>query len=644
MTPPLGFDEMLPAYEICHQYDIWNYRVQATNCPLRYGADGLPQGLVVNSTTGLITGSPQGIDPPIAQPPGTPVFFNVILWAENELGRGQKLMRLRVYPAIPHAFIEPSNVAVATVGQPFFMRVNRREDTETLFGLGGPALVASPGRTPVLPPGLLPTFLDRIQFTETGLIYGTPTSAGEYHFSVRGSNYCGNHVLDFYISVMPEHKTLGEALDIPGQQFVVSGADSWFYEERDRFHQGDALTSPIFDQNPYEVTRREAMIETLVAGPVRVEFIWESDTKTFDSGKFRVDGNMLATISGVTPWEQEGFDIAAGNHTLSWAYSNFDSAEAAVDRLRVDRVRFLYSELATALDVPGMSVGSFGSTFFNPANPTVPFIPAQPRPWVTQTNQRVFGPSATRSGVIGNNESSSMEIYVPGPGSISFDWRVHTAPPSADAGDYLKVFIDNVEVSAISGISGWTNRTIDIVGAGEHTVKWTYSKDGANAPADYLWGSNGVPDLAPASPLLDGNGPDYIPGTADDIKDKGYVDHIVFTPVVPFLAEASSESLGISASAPAPAIAVRAGSFTANGELGGDEFTTTLEGDDVVYTYQIDAARADTKRTPQISADGIIWISTTATLVKEEGSLQTLEVRGSASSAAMNFFRLIPAE
>jgi uncharacterized protein (TIGR03437 family) len=68
----------------------FSYQITATNSPTSYGATGLPAGLSVNSSTGLISGVPTAS--------GT---SNVTLTATNSGGTGQATLRLTLAPASP---------------------------------------------------------------------------------------------------------------------------------------------------------------------------------------------------------------------------------------------------------------------------------------------------------------------------------------------------------------------------------------------------------------------------------------------------------------------------------------------------------------------------------------------------------------
>lgn len=95
-------------------------------------------------------------------------------------------------------------------------------------------------------------------------------------------------------------------------------------------------------------------------------------------------------------------------------------------------------------------------------------------PWVTTTENPYEGSYCSRSGVIANNDTSTMEItmYVTAADSIRFMRKVS----SEEDWDFLSFYIDNVKVGAWSGLSGWERQAYP-VGTGYRTFKWSYEKD-----------------------------------------------------------------------------------------------------------------------------------------------------------------------
>ncbi len=92
---------------------------------------------------------------------------------------------------------------------------------------------------------------------------------------------------------------------------------------------------------------------------------------------------------------------------------------------------------------------------------------------------------AAKSGTITHNQSStlSLSINVQQAGTISFYYKV-----SSEAGyDSLKFSIDGGLRGGYSGEAGWAQASYSI-GAGSHTLTWTYAKDGSvSRGSDCAW-------------------------------------------------------------------------------------------------------------------------------------------------------------
>lgn len=94
-------------------------------------------------------------------------------------------------------------------------------------------------------------------------------------------------------------------------------------------------------------------------------------------------------------------------------------------------------------------------------------------PWFVQTNVVAAGTYAARSGVIGNNQSSTLLLvtnFTAGTGS--FDFRVS----SETNFDIFTFTIDGTLYRKWSGEVGWARLTFPLT-AGPHTLQWTYAKD-----------------------------------------------------------------------------------------------------------------------------------------------------------------------
>lgn len=98
------------------------------------------------------------------------------------------------------------------------------------------------------------------------------------------------------------------------------------------------------------------------------------------------------------------------------------------------------------------------------------------------------GVAALKSGAIGDDGTSSVEMAVNGPGEISFWWKVSSEAFRTIKFDYVSFEIDGVEQSWHGGEVDWTNETFAVWGVETHVLKWTYRKNSSNAMGeDCAW-------------------------------------------------------------------------------------------------------------------------------------------------------------
>ncbi len=136
----------------------FSYQITATDSATSFGATGLPAGLTVNTSSGLISGTPTAA--------GT---SNVTVSATNGGGTGSAPLTLTVNAVPP--VITSSGTASGTVGTAFSYQITAT-NIPTSFGATG------------LPAGLAVN-------TGSGLISGTPTGPGTSHVMVSATNSAG---------------------------------------------------------------------------------------------------------------------------------------------------------------------------------------------------------------------------------------------------------------------------------------------------------------------------------------------------------------------------------------------------------------------------------------------------------------------
>src|SRR5205823_6332085 len=152
----------------------FSYQITASNSPTSFNATGLPSGLTVNTSTGLISGTPAaGTDA------GSP--YSVTISATNSGGTGTATLTLTILSGAP--IITSPTTASGTVCNAFSYQITATNNP-TSYGATG------------LPAGLTLN-------TSTGVISGTPTASGTFTVTISATNSRGTGNATLTITISP---------------------------------------------------------------------------------------------------------------------------------------------------------------------------------------------------------------------------------------------------------------------------------------------------------------------------------------------------------------------------------------------------------------------------------------------------------
>ena len=159
------------------------HQIQTSNTPTFLTASALPRGLTINSTTGLVSGTPL-LD-------GT---FLARIYAANAGGTGNQTLSILIAPTTPQ--INSASTATARAGTPFSYRITALNLPRS-FGASN------------LPPGLTLN-------ATSGLISGTPTTTGNASVTLSASNAGGTGTKSLALIVTPPAPVITSAATANG--------------------------------------------------------------------------------------------------------------------------------------------------------------------------------------------------------------------------------------------------------------------------------------------------------------------------------------------------------------------------------------------------------------------------------------------
>lgn len=108
--------------------------------------------------------------------------------------------------------------------------------------------------------------------------------------------------------------------------------------------------------------------------------------------------------------------------------------------------------------------------------------------WFIDTNEGYHLSQSARSGAITHSQSSNLEYTYDFPTASTVTFALKTSVEGTSTFyDFLEFFIDGSSQGRWKGETDWTEVTFD-VSEGEHTLKWTYERDGnSGGDQDIVW-------------------------------------------------------------------------------------------------------------------------------------------------------------
>ncbi len=401
------------------------HQIAASNFPTSFGAGtyfpgGLPAGLSLNTTTGLITGTPTETG-----------LFQGYQSATNATGTTEEFAYYLILAADP--------LLSAAVEQPSTTKI-------IPFGFGDPFSQTA-------------TTHDGVDAIETAVVAHEEYSGIE--FTVNGPAK-----LEFQWKVSSEKNYDYLVLTVDGYvKDYITGETDWTTSTTylgDGPHNVDIYYTK--DQEMVKGQDKGWIDEIVITPTTAVPDITTQTIQAYQGVYFRHQleatnapssysaDNLPAGLTLHATGLIHGSVAAAGSYPVTIHATNSFGTGTETITLNVGSVT---QGLADALDAPLQTIATSGDLA-----------------WTPQQLYSSDGVDAARSGPIENLQQSVMTTEVTGPCKVTFYWGISSEKDY----DFLRLYIDDVEKDAISGEVGWTRKGF-LVPAGTHTLKWAYIKD-----------------------------------------------------------------------------------------------------------------------------------------------------------------------
>jgi hypothetical protein len=276
---------------------VFSYSIVATNSPTSYSATGLPAGLSINTSTGVISGTPTAA--------GT---TNVTIAATNGSGTDTQTLVITIsLPAIP--VITSVLTASGTVGVAFSYQITASNSP------------TSWGATP-LPAGL--------SVNATGLITGTPTTIGVTNVTISATNASGTGSATLVITIsLPAIPVITSALTASGTlgvafSYQITASNSPTSWGATPLPAGTSVNATgLITGTPTTIGVTNVTISaTNVGGTGSATLVITITDITFVNGDYRTTGSGSWVSNSAAPAIWEKFDGTSWNTSNSPTFAS----------------------------------------------------------------------------------------------------------------------------------------------------------------------------------------------------------------------------------------------------------------------------------------------------------------------------------
>ena len=415
----------------------FTFQITATKAPTSFGATGLPAGLTLNTTTGVISGTPT-----------TSATVNVNLTATN--GNGPSAAK-----PLSLTTSAPSLLANAVDNG----SLNWETGGNGVWGIQTTAVNTHDGSDSAKPPALA--------VGQTSYLKALVNGPKLLTYWRKVATVDGYDFLDFYIDGINSDSATGtvgwtqKTLYIPPGRHLLrwemyrdsgSGVASTAYLDQVVLADPNAGVPVILDQTGTRQAPQggKTCFSVTAFGLPPLTYLWKRD------GVAVPNSNVPLLL--VEP-------VPAGNASYTCTVSNSLNTVGVTSTgaLLTITPALTATNLAAAVDNTQLTWGTNA-----------------PASWFTQTTTTSDAVDAARSASPADGAFSTLETCITGPAYLDFSWKVS----SELSADYLDLEVDDFRVNALTGEEAWADYSLPVA-PGHHIIAWKYQKDSSlNAGLD----------------------------------------------------------------------------------------------------------------------------------------------------------------
>lgn len=335
--------------------------------------------------------------------------------------------------------------------------------------------------------------------SDSGKIAGIPATSGVFNLTVSASNNIGAGTAALELTIAASPYTVNDALDNATATFSLSGDADWFPQTVEKQAGNHALRAGGIQAG------ESTSVATTFSGAKTVNFWWKSDCElgtanTGDSLIFIVDGEVKATISGPSAWENRSIYVpGAGAHTVTWTYRKDGETSQGEDTAWLDKVVItndLLPEITSSNAASGQEGSSFSYTITASNSPDSYSVTALPDGLSLNPVTGVISGTPTVSGILfmtvgATNEAGTGELIVtlnfaPNPSAYgrsleaeSLNWSTSSLTPWVAQNTVSHDGIDAVRSGAVAH-GGSSSLETTVMGPGVIRFYWRTDSQGGD--------------------------------------------------------------------------------------------------------------------------------------------------------------------